>query len=98
MQRNIVKIKGQNFTGIYPRYILPKKKTDASKHTILLCLYFKLENEVLYLGFTNYNVAEKVWLPTENQNATLNNFEEYYTYMYYTYAAGMASFQDLCNV
>ena len=42
VQQNIVKIKGQNFTGVYPSLYMALK--HARKHIILLCLYFKLRS------------------------------------------------------
>ena len=51
VQPNIVKIKGHNFTRVYPSPYSPE--ADARKHIILLCMYFTLENDVFLLCFTD---------------------------------------------
>ena len=48
----IVKIKGHNFTGVYPSPGL--MKLDAIKCTILSCLFIKFKDEVVFSCFGDF--------------------------------------------
>ena len=49
--KHIVKIKGHNFTGVYPSRVL--MKLDARKCIILSCLVIKLKDEVVFSCFSD---------------------------------------------
>ena len=53
IESNIVKIKGHNFTGVYPNPVL--MKLDARKCIILSCLFLKNKVEVVFSLFSNFN-------------------------------------------
>ena len=48
-----VKIKGHNFTGVYPSLVL--MKLDERKCIILSCLFIKLKDEVVFSCFIDFH-------------------------------------------
>ena len=53
----VVKIKGHNFIGVYPSSVL--MKLDARKCIILLCLFIKLKDEVVFSCFSDLHCYSK---------------------------------------
>ena len=49
VEPNVVKIKGHNFTGVYPSPVF--MKLDARKCIILSCFFINRKNEVFFLMF-----------------------------------------------
>ena len=56
-QPNIVKIKGHNFTGVFPSLVL--MKLDGRKFIILSWLYIKLKDEVVFSCFSDFHCCSK---------------------------------------
>ena len=76
VESNIVKIKGHNFTGVYPSPVL--MKLDARKCIILSCFFLKNKLRLFSHFSVILPIVKNEWLATNSQNAILNNFEEYY--------------------
>ena len=53
VESNIVKIKGHNFTRVFPSPVL--MKLDARKSIILSCLFLKNTFEAVFSIFSNFN-------------------------------------------
>ena len=54
---NIVKIKGHDFTGVYPSPVL--MNLDARKCIILSCLLSKLKDDVVFSCFSDFHCYSK---------------------------------------
>ena len=54
---NIVKIKGDNFTGVYPSLVL--MNLDARKCIIFSCLFIKLKDEVDFSCSSDFHCYSK---------------------------------------
>ena len=76
VEPNIVKIKGHNFTGVYPSPVL--MKLDARKCIILSCFLSNLKMRLFSRVSVIFTVIQNKWLATKSQNSILNDFEEYY--------------------
>ena len=77
VEPNKVKIKGHNFTGVYPSPVL--MKMDARKCIILSCLFIKLKDQVFSQVSLIFTVIRNKLLATNSPNSILNDFEEYCT-------------------
>ena len=72
-ESNIVKIKGHNFTGVYPSPSL--MKLDARKCIIFSCSFLKKKQLRLFSHFSVIlTIVKNEWLATYSQNAILNYF------------------------
>ena len=53
----------------------------GERKIILSCLFIELKDEVVFLCLCDFNCCSKgIACSYDKQNATLNNFEEYYIY------------------
>ena len=57
VESNTVKIKGHNFTGVYPSPVL--KELDARKCILLSGWFLKLKNEIVFSSFTDLHCYSK---------------------------------------
>ena len=57
VEPNIVKIKGHDFTGVYPSPVV--MNLDARKCIILSCLFIKLKGEVVFSCFSDFHCYSK---------------------------------------
>ena len=57
VEPNIVKIKGHNFTGVYPSHVL--MKLGARQCIILSCLFIKLKDKIVFSRFSDFHCYSK---------------------------------------